>query len=153
MSDVYAFRPGHFVPKVAAQVIGESLDQIRLTKGKLTPENLVEDASGPEHPLHEAFEWDDSLAAHQHRLQQARRLIVSIRVLNAPVQTPVPVYVSVRDPKEGRVYQRVLDALTDEQVRERILDDIRQSLESIQRRYAHFSEAARILDRLLEHVH
>ena len=50
------------------------------TDGVLLPERVVEVASPIDHPLHPFFEWDDSKAAHTHRLEQARQLIRSVRV-------------------------------------------------------------------------
>lgn len=47
--------------------------------GPVTASRIVEVAANPEHPLHGRFEWDDTEAARQYRLIQARQLIVSIR--------------------------------------------------------------------------
>lgn len=41
----------------------------------LTPDIVVDDASRPDSPLHRHFCWDDTKAAHEFRLEQARRLI------------------------------------------------------------------------------
>lgn len=43
--------------------------------GTLTPEAVLADAADPESVLHDCFEWDDTKAAHQYRLDQARSLI------------------------------------------------------------------------------
>ncbi len=48
--------------------------------GALTAKILLEAATPESHPLHAHFEWDDSIAARKHRLEQARRLIRSCRV-------------------------------------------------------------------------
>ena len=48
--------------------------------GKLDPETVVDVARDPDHPLHSHFEWDDSKAAHQYRLGQARALIAGQRM-------------------------------------------------------------------------
>lgn len=67
--------------------------------GKLTAHDVVRAARNPESPLHSCFEWDDSKAAEQWRLEQARSLIRSVEV-RITVQdggtVSVPVY--VRDP-------------------------------------------------------
>lgn len=53
----------------------------RLTRtGDLSPEHVVEEARSGDSPLHEFFEWDDTKAAHAHRLQQARTLIRSVKI-------------------------------------------------------------------------
>lgn len=44
-------------------------------RGKLLPAHVVEAAKSKESPLHNHFQWDDTEAAHQYRLWQARQLI------------------------------------------------------------------------------
>ena len=55
----------------------------RLTEkhdGVLLPEHVVKDARRKTSPLHDLFEWNDTAAAQKYRLQQARRVITSVRV-------------------------------------------------------------------------
>lgn len=49
--------------------------------GTLNIHRLLKDAKSPKHPLHNYFEWDDKVAAEQHRLQQARELIALLMVI------------------------------------------------------------------------
>jgi hypothetical protein len=44
--------------------------------GSFTTERLLQVASSPASPLHKYFEWDDSKAAHEYRLTQARHLVL-----------------------------------------------------------------------------
>jgi hypothetical protein len=63
--------------------IADELRIIRSRSALLEPEQIVEFARNPSTALHSKFTWDDSVAAHQHRLWQARQLIaVYIRVLD-----------------------------------------------------------------------
>lgn len=145
MSNVFAFRPGHSIRGVDPQQVGEELERIRSTSGELTPAHVVEAARSEDSPLHSAFEWDDTQAAQNYRLAQARRVLGSVRVVNGPTQTIVPAFVSVRKPEKGRTWIPTVDAMSDEQLRARVLDDIRQFIESLERRYAHFAEVASVL--------
>jgi hypothetical protein len=43
--------------------------------GRILPEDVVEAASEVSSPIHNNFEWDDTKAAHEHRIWQARQLI------------------------------------------------------------------------------
>lgn len=43
--------------------------------GIITPDGAVEAARDPANPLHPQFEWDDVVAGHRYRLDQARALI------------------------------------------------------------------------------
>lgn len=65
--------------KKNAQVYGEELQKIAEI-GQLTPESIVNTARDISNPLHECFEWEDSLAAENWRKQQARILINVIKV-------------------------------------------------------------------------
>jgi hypothetical protein len=77
----YVFKPRTSFP-IDVQKAGEELDRLKgHNSGDLTPDVVVEAAKSPKNPLHGAFEWDDSKAAHQHRLATAGLLIRSIVVL------------------------------------------------------------------------
>jgi hypothetical protein len=148
MANVYGYRSGRSVKNVSPQAVGETLERLRAESGQLTAGGVLEAARNPESPLHPAFEWDDEAAAEQYRLSQARRLIVSVRILNGPARSTTPVYVSVRTPEKGRNYVPTIEALSDEQLRARVLADVEQFAESMQRRYAAFRDLAEVLDRL-----
>lgn len=66
--------------------------------GRLTPDAVVEAARDPTSPLHDHFTWDDTLAAQKCRLDEARTLIRSIRVVvrTSPLLVQAPQF--VRDP-------------------------------------------------------
>jgi hypothetical protein len=80
-----------------SEMVAEALRSLA-RGGKLTPSRVVDAARNPDHPLHTHFDWDDSAAAELWRVEQARRLIRSVRVdvqvktmtLSAPyyVRTP-----------------------------------------------------------------
>lgn len=67
--------------------------------GRLTPDAVVEDARDAASPIHKYFEWDDSKAAHQHRLDTARSLIRSVEVKVTTFRRDAPVRAYVRDPE------------------------------------------------------
>lgn len=145
MPNVFDFRPGRSIKNVSPQAVGAELERIRATKGTLIPADVLEAAKAEDSPLHNAFEWDDTAAAHQHRLNQARRLIVSIRILNSPVGKPTTAFVSVKTPSKGREYVPTVEAMTDDELRERVLAEVRTFIESLERRYAHFQEVSDLL--------
>lgn len=147
MANIFAFRSGRSIKGLDPQQIGEALEELRARHGTLTSEIVVE-AAQTDPRLKEGFEWDDAAAGHQHRLSQARRLIVSVRVINAPIQTPVPAFVSVRTPDRGRAYVPTAEAMSDEKLRARVLLEIQEFVEAMRRRYAHFKEVGDLLARL-----
>lgn len=74
------------------------LQQISGDTGSLTPEAVVDDARDPESVLHPCFEWDDTKAAHQHRLNQARGLIrIRMTTTVDEVEVSAPSYVRTPD--------------------------------------------------------
>lgn len=69
--------------------------------GRITPESVIVAAQNPKSPLHDRFEWDDSVAAHEHRLQQARGLIRSVMVQITTEERIISTVHYVRDPSVG----------------------------------------------------
>jgi hypothetical protein len=69
--------------------------EIEQIKGRVTPKTLLERARPNTSPIHELFEWDDSVAAEKHRVEQARRLIASVTITIVNVKHPVRQYHSV----------------------------------------------------------
>jgi hypothetical protein len=152
MSNMFSFRSGRHAKGIKPQTVGEELERLRAEKGTLTPESVVEDAAREDSPLHSYFTWDDAVAGHQHRLQEARKLLVSVRITNSPTIRISPAFVSVSTPDVGRNYVPVQEALSDAQIRERVMDDVRRALEAIQRRYAGFQDACALIDVLKKQV-
>jgi len=61
-----------------------ALEQVRSECGTLTAKNVVRVARPESHWLHHEFEWDDSIAGPEWRLEQARRLIRRVRCTYVP---------------------------------------------------------------------
>lgn len=133
---VYQWKRGARV-KADAQKIGEELSQIGES---ITPENVVFKAKSKKSELHKCFEWDDSKAADEYRLVQAReimRSIVEVESIDGGESTTIEIraYESIvvqNDEGENkRVYVPTRQALTDpemrEQVFERLNSDIREA--------------------------
>lgn len=112
----YAIRPGSFFKKDDAAIIGPELDRIAAEEGGIVPEEVIQRARFDDSPLHRYFEWDDSAAAHQHRLWQARHMIGSIVIIEAAgPEPPVRAYWSLTEPEDtARSYIPLPDILTNE---------------------------------------
>ena len=72
--------------------------KLEASDGTITPQAVLSDAKDPASPLHEHFEWDDSKAAHAHRINQARELIRSVRLVITNTESVVRRVAYVRDP-------------------------------------------------------
>ncbi len=64
--------------KLIAEVLQAMSDA---NNGKLTAEQVVQAAKDPNSPLHDQFLWNDKKAAHKQRLDTARQLIRSVKVV------------------------------------------------------------------------
>lgn len=67
--------------------------------GRLTPDDVVEDARDESSPLHDHFEWDVEKAAAAHWVEQARALITSVMVVTVTNESTVRSVFYVRDPR------------------------------------------------------
>ena len=52
----------------------DELLDILARNGKITTELVVDTAKDPDNVLHTSFEWNDKVAGHQFRLEQAEHL-------------------------------------------------------------------------------
>jgi hypothetical protein len=113
--------------------------------GHPTPQAVV-DAARPEgSPLHMHFQWDDTLAATQHRLAQARRLVSSIVVTylaGTGDGVQVPAYLSVRQHDGSRSYSPAFTVAQDPAGRARLVFQLRREAAALAKRAEAFAELA-----------
>lgn len=119
---------------------------VRESRGSLTPAIVVEEASEPDHPLHSRFQWDDASAAHAFRLEQARSLIRSARIVyregdKRSGPRSVRAFHSLPTP-DGRVYEPSEDIAADPLMRQMLLQDMEREWKELRDRYKHFAEFA-----------
>lgn len=74
----YKAKNGSRLSEKDAQLIGPELERIGKVERFITAEVVLKHASAKRSPLHDYFEWDDSKAAREYRLDQARHLLHSI---------------------------------------------------------------------------
>lgn len=153
MSVRYAWRPGSRV-SIDADKAGRELASIERKAGELTPAVVLERARSSNSSLHEHFEWDDTVAAEQHRLGQAGELIRSITVdisrSNVEPAKPTRAFVSVE--RQGtRSYVGIQTAMSDADLRKQVLARALAELQSFRERYKDYQELAGVfaaLDRI-----
>lgn len=104
--------------------------------GLLMPASVVEFAKNPDTALHSQFEWDDTAAAHAHRLWQARMVIrLHVTVLAADTE-PVRAFVSLSTDRGGvGGYRSTVDVMDDDINRSVMLTDALDELRRVQRKY------------------
>jgi hypothetical protein len=152
----YAFREGaRFQPgaKPNPQAVGEHLELLKgQAEGDLTPEAVVADAQHDNSPLHNLFEWDDTEAARQHRLHQARNLIgvVVVRYLVDGETEPrnIRAFVNLKMEDGGHVYRSTIASLQDPQTRDVVLSGALRELQTFERKYRDLAELSEVFDAL-----
>ncbi len=113
--------------------------------GLLQPDAVVEAARPVKSPLHRHFIWDDTKAAHQHRLEQARRLIriiVEFSPVNLGKSTRVFVSLTPDRSFRGGGYRTLESVLSNEEMRKHLLRDALEDMERFEEKYRHLNELA-----------
>lgn len=78
--------------------IAKELARIEDEQGRLTARAVVAAASNEASPMHDHFEWDDSVAGNNYREQQARKLIEKVTFIVESETVQIAAVAYVRDP-------------------------------------------------------
>lgn len=132
---------------MASAAVAQELELIRKRhRGILRPADVVAFARDPQTALHAEFEWDDSKAAEQYRLEQARQIIRCVVRIVEEHTPPVRAYVSLQsDRRAGDSYRDVGDVLSDPGLRRQLLAQALREAESWRLRYERLNELTPIL--------
>jgi hypothetical protein len=144
MANKYRAAKGARFSHKDAQIIGTHFfDQMG---GMPTPELVVEDARSIDSPTHEYFEWDDTEAARQHRLFQARNiinhLVVEITVGGEKRMTKAfhSVDIMMDDETVDRKYASVEIIVQDKDLKEQVIKRALEEVNAWQVRWLDYSE-------------
>lgn len=119
----------------------EHLQNVYDQHSRLTARLVVDTARDKNSPLHQHFEWDDSVAGEKYREHQARDLIRSIKIKyrNGDRTEKTNYFVSVeRD--EARAYHPVDKVAGDPELTEIVRRTMEREWRALQSRYGHFEE-------------
>lgn len=115
--------------------------------GLLLPTKVVEAARPKSSPLHSRFEWDNSEAAENYRLWQARQLIRVIVETVPGMSGTTEVFVSLsKDRVDGRGYRVTTEVCRDEDLRAQLLEDALTELEIFKLKYRRLKELAEVFE-------
>lgn len=124
----------------------DQLQHIYDTHGRLTPGLLLDVARDPVNPLHDRFEWDDSVAGEAYRKQQAHALIRSVRVTYAPATEQEPeksvrAFHAVRDGEtRGYAYHPADKVAEDPFLSRLLLSEMERQWKEMYRRFHEFEQ-------------
>ena len=134
-----------------AAAIKAELDRLN-ADGVIRPADVVEAARNKRSVLHDCFTWEDTEAAHQFRLIEARNLL-RVYVLTDKVKgMNVRAFVSLTSDrvKDGGGYRTIADVMSDAELREQMLADAIVQLRNMQKRYKAVQQLDRVWDALDE---
>jgi len=98
MKKKYKARAGAPFSNTEAQIIGETIESLKDSRGHIPSRKVLEEAKNKSSLLHNYFEWDKSKAAEQFNLQQAKNLVNHI----------VEVVIVASKPEEQRSFVSVV---------------------------------------------
>jgi hypothetical protein len=121
--------------------------------GELSPAAVVKAAKPVNHPLHNQFEWDNTVAGHKYRLVQAAALIREQRVeyaRDARGPKTVREYTStyVAGSNQRGSYKATEDVMANELSAAIVLRNFERALADLKRQYGHLKEFSNMLIRL-----
>lgn len=136
---VYKFRKGSYI-RADAQAAGEMCEQLE-ARGKLTAEELLNANRAEDAPLHDSFEWDDSVAAESWRMQQARHIINSLEIVTEN-REPVRAFFSIIRSEPN--YRHIDTILQRQDDTEALLKMALSELQAFQKKYSQLMELAAV---------
>jgi hypothetical protein len=134
----------------SSERIREEIELIRSRSddGAINPAEVVRFAANPKTALHKQFTWDDTKAAAEYRLWQARK-IISVCVYYEPaVEQKIRAYLSLpEDRGPGAAgYRKTTDIARNVDHRAAMLAMALRELEFFQQKYAVLSELANVFE-------
>lgn len=171
-SKKYSWRDG-WNPSVSAEIVGGVLSEIEERDGEVTSKAFLDASRDEESPTHSLFEWDDSIAAERWRMRQSQGIIgqlqievvieevedsvtdVELHVEEVPAENirRVPAYVNTNS--YGRFgagknttgsYVNLETAMSDEDKRKVVLENVLNELSVYQRKYFMYQELTEIFE-------
>ena len=123
--------------KVNADVAGQMCEQIEKEKG-LTAQTLLDANRAEGTPLHDEFEWNDSIAAEEYRLQQARHIINCLCIkTESKKEQPVRAFFKISDAES---YENINVIVSSEDKYGRLLDTAMRELIAFETKYSSLTE-------------
>lgn len=148
----YRFATGA-VHKVSAQSVGEVCEQLEKSEGGLSPQALLDASRNPDAPLHDEFDWDDTVAAKKWRLEQARLLIAHVRIVRSDDEQERQDYKErgfVSTPGRQSVYVSMDTALHRDDYRKHLLEQARRDSETFIAKYRRIEQLAAVVTAMEE---
>jgi len=148
--------PADVPPEIAFNEISKAINQAKTESNRDKAKVLVQNSRRKSSPLHRYFEWDNKAAADNWRIHQAEYLIRAVELVwveeddDNAAEVATRAFVNVppgeNDDEDSPVgYQNIIEAMSDEERRQRIIAQALKDLEQWRVRYAHLVEVGEII--------
>ena len=137
--------------KVSAQTVGEICEELGKSEAGLSPKTLLDASRDENSPLHNEFDWDDTVAAEKWRLEQARILIAHVRIVYSDTeqeQKAIKERGFVSTPGRQSVYVSMDTALHNENYRNYLLQQAKRDSENFLAKYRRVQELSRVVEEM-----
>lgn len=122
-----------------AELAAKVCDELE-AKGAFSAESLVDASRDEDAPLHDMFEWNDTIAAEKYRIEQAKKIIRSIVV----VMDDKPMTYRAYSSTGPKVYMSTAKALSQTRTREILLNTAKAELAAFKRKYQTLTELSEV---------
>ena len=159
MTPIYKARKGSPLTGEQAKRYGPRIQELIDKYGDVSAEDVLDAAKKKKSPLHDFFEWDDTVAARKFRLTQARMMVRSVEIVvidsrGKEVRPRAFLQIPVRDERSGLDTRKhhiipVQQITVDEDLKERVIVGFRRRINALRREMRQIEgldKAARFLD-------
>lgn len=132
---------------IKKDVLVQELKRLEKRDGLIDPHAVLEEAKPEGSILHEAFEWEDSLAAEQWRLSQARSLVnsVSVEILGKKQDAFHSVIVEIKG-ERTRGYVSTERMISDDALKQQVKTSALREIQYWQDKYAEIEELDNLIN-------
>lgn len=121
--------------------VKHAIERLLEKHGEVTTEGLLRYATPKASPIHDCFEWDDAVAAHQHRLATARRYLREVTIVHETREEKL-VHVPRADERPGGAYKPISVVVRSADEFERAFNEAVRRVGAAQAAVAELREAA-----------
>lgn len=141
---------------VDANIVGREVQKLEKEKGSFTRQDMVDRARKKSNPMHDLFEWDDTVAAEKYRCTQAGIILSNLKVVvEGDGQQVSRAWVNVQKvaPNCTARYVNVEVAMKNEETKTTVFENALKELENFKRKYESLHEFEALfeeIDKLIE---
>ena len=127
-------------------------DEIFSISDTPTKEEIVEKAKDASTEMHDLFEWDDTVAAHEYRKEQAGLILRNLKVefvQNEGQERPListPVKLFYGNPVEKEGFAAITTIMQNKDMYDQLLERAKMEIKSFRKKYAMLKELESLFD-------